>query len=91
VEQAAAAASALQDQAHALSVIVNGFKVNQHDGQAAGGFSAAASRPVIAQAAPAGARKQAGKPALKAVPAPRAAAPSRAKPKDDDAGDWEEF
>jgi len=92
VEQAAAAASALQDQAHALSVIVDGFKVNQHSGQAAAGFSATASRPVVAQAAPAAAaRKPAGKPALKAVPAPRPAAPSRAKPKDDDAGDWEEF
>ncbi len=92
VEQAAAAASALQDQAHALSVIVDGFKVNQHSGQAAAGFSATASRPVVAQAAPAAAaRKPAGKPALKAVPAPRPAASSRAKPKDDDAGDWEEF
>ena len=92
VEQAAAAASALQDQAHALSVIVDGFKVSQQSGNAAAGFSAGGSRPAVAQAAPApAARKPAARPALKAVPAPRAPAPARAKPKDDDAGDWEEF
>ncbi len=92
VEQAAAAASALQDQAHALSVIVDGFKVSQQSGNAAAGFSAGGSRPAVAQASPAPAtRKPAARPALKAVPAPRAPAPARAKPKDDDAGDWEEF
>ncbi|WP_308427123.1 hypothetical protein [Undibacterium squillarum] len=75
-----------------MSVIVDGFKVSPQSGNATAGFSAGAGHPAVAQASPApAARKPAARPALKAVPAPRAPAPARAKPKDNDAGDWEEF
>jgi hypothetical protein len=81
----------LQDQAHALSVIVDGFKVSQQNGSAAAGFSAGGSRPAVAQVSPApAARKPAARPALKPF-RHHGHRHRRAKPKDDDAGDWEEF
>jgi methyl-accepting chemotaxis protein len=81
VEEAAAAAEALEEQAQNLAVSVATFKVEE----GAGGTAAARRLPAPAQAP---ARK--GTALAKAVPG-KAAAKPRAKPQPDDDGEWEEF
>jgi methyl-accepting chemotaxis protein len=88
VEQAAAAAQSMQDEAATLSASVSVFKLS-------GGPAVAAPRPA-AKAAPAKAAaprltaaRAAAKPAAK--PAAKAAARPAAKPKEELDGGWEEF
>ncbi|MES2349362.1 MAG: methyl-accepting chemotaxis protein, partial [Pseudomonadota bacterium] len=88
VEQAAAAAQSMQDEAATLSASVSVFKLS-------GGPAVAAPRPAV-KAAPARAAaprltaaKAAAKPA--ATPAAKAAARPAAKPKEELDGGWEEF
>jgi methyl-accepting chemotaxis protein len=81
VEEAAAAAEALEEQAQNLAVSVATFKVEE----GAGGTAAARRLPAPAQAP---ARK--GTALAKAAPG-KAVAKPRAKPQPDDDGEWEEF
>ncbi|MBB5392037.1 MULTISPECIES: methyl-accepting chemotaxis protein [unclassified Herbaspirillum] len=101
VEQAAAAAQSLQEQAAHLAGVVAGFKLDESHLQAAVPLSrpAAPARPVPTPAAVAVAGPQ--KPAIAkpataaALPAAKAAAPraaaAPAKPKSDEGDNWEEF
>jgi methyl-accepting chemotaxis protein len=96
VEEAAAAAEAMQEQAGKLAEAVSVFKLDRSAVplQSAPVVREAASKPAVKPAV-----RPAVKPALaKPLPAPRAAAPARASapararvPAHEAAGDWEEF
>jgi len=86
VEEAAAAAEALEEQAQNLSVSVATFKVEESSGSTA--VARRASAPAARQLAPARKPAALGKPgASKST----AVAKPKAKPKQDDDGEWEEF
>jgi methyl-accepting chemotaxis protein len=97
VEQAAAAAQSLQDQANRLTAVVSVFKLDSHAAPArpAPARPAPTPRPAAAKVVPA--RKAASAPA--AVPTPAAAQPkalparraATSRPPSDDVGDWEQF
>ncbi|WP_435628687.1 methyl-accepting chemotaxis protein [Candidatus Ferrigenium straubiae] len=82
VEEAAAAAESLEEQAQNLSVSVATFKVDE----GAGGAAAARRLPAPAQTP---ARK--GTALAKAAPAKTPVAKPKARPQADDDGEWEEF
>ncbi|WP_435628688.1 methyl-accepting chemotaxis protein [Candidatus Ferrigenium straubiae] len=82
VEEAAAAAESLEEQAQNLSVSVATFKVDE----GAGGAAAARRLPAPVQTP---ARK--GTALAKAAPAKTPAAKPKARPQADDDGEWEEF
>jgi len=86
VEEAAAAAEALEEQAQNLSVSVATFKVDEGSGSTA--IARRASAPVARQIAPARKPAALGKPgASKST----AVAKPKAKSQQDDDGEWEEF
>jgi methyl-accepting chemotaxis protein len=84
VEEAAAAAQSLQDQAGELAKVVSIFKLNAGESSFGGRAAAATARRVE----PAPSVKP--KAAVKSLPAARPAAKKAAPAKNDDA-DWEEF
>ncbi|WP_036164745.1 methyl-accepting chemotaxis protein [Massilia sp. 9096] len=96
VEEAAAAAESMQEQAGKLAEAVAVFKLD-HAAPAVAAFSAGAAKPALAKAA--AAKPARPLPAPRATPAPvRAPAPARAPartparvPAHEAAGDWEEF
>ncbi len=80
VEESAAAAESLKDQAMRLARVVSGFKIDAHAVQAAPSAPAQAAAPAAAPAAPVAAAKPApAKPAPAAAAAPKAAAPAPAQ------------
>jgi methyl-accepting chemotaxis protein len=84
VEQAAAAAQSMQDQAAELAQMVDMFKLEDK------GFAAATARPAPVKRPPAGKRPSLPDRATVAAAAPRA--PARVKPLAiAKADDWEEF
>ncbi|WP_343585149.1 methyl-accepting chemotaxis protein [Herbaspirillum sp.] len=102
VEQAAAAAQSLQEQAAHLADVVAGFKLDDSEPRHAAAPLPRPAAPVHAAAAPAlapaakkpaVAKPAAALPATAKAPAPKPApAPAAvSKPKSDDGGDWEEF
>ncbi|MDD5299686.1 MAG: methyl-accepting chemotaxis protein [Gallionella sp.] len=83
VEEAAAAAESLEEQAQNLAVSVGTFKMDSHSS------GTAVARRETAPAARAPARK--GTAVAKAAPGKAAAVKPKAKPGGDDDGEWEEF
>ena len=93
VEEAAAAAGSLQEQAEKLNDLVSVFRVNANEVPAQASFSAdSAAKPVTRQAVKAPVKKPAAavRSLPKAQPASRPA-PKAQVPKSNDDGDWEEF
>jgi methyl-accepting chemotaxis protein len=95
VEQSAAAAESLRDQAQRLSLAIGAFRTGEHMPVQPLGMTRAVSRPAALPAAkpmvrlPPAARKA---PVLRdAVPARVAATPRAAPPPASDTGDWETF
>ncbi|KAF1042056.1 MAG: Methyl-accepting chemotaxis protein I [Herbaspirillum frisingense] len=89
VEQAAAAAQALQDQARRLTEVVSVFKIDGMQAAAPVRAPRPASAPVPTKAKPAAKAPAAAAPAAPALPAKPAMPAS--KPVNDDQGDWEQF
>ena len=95
VEQAAAAAQSLQEQANRLTAVVSVFKLDSHAAPARPTAPRAAVAPTAAatparKAAPAPAERPAPVP-LPAKALPAKPSPQKAKPANDDAGNWEQF
>ena len=92
VEEAAAAAGSLQEQAEKLNDLVSVFRVNANEVPAQASFSADVAKPVTRQAVKAPVKKPAAavRSLPKAQPASRPA-PKAQAPKGSDDGDWEEF
>uniref|UniRef100_UPI0030EF1EAC methyl-accepting chemotaxis protein n=1 Tax=Undibacterium luofuense TaxID=2828733 RepID=UPI0030EF1EAC len=92
VEEAAAAAGSLQEQAEKLNDLVSVFRVSANEVPAQASFSADVAKPVTRQAVKAPVKKPAAavRSLPKAQPASRPA-PKAQAPKGSDDGDWEEF
>ncbi|MBR7782306.1 methyl-accepting chemotaxis protein [Undibacterium luofuense] len=92
VEEAAAAAGSLQEQAEKLNDLVSVFRVSANEVPAQASFSADVAKPVTRQAVKAPVKKPvaAVRSLPKAQPASRPA-PKAQAPKGSDEGDWEEF